>query len=38
MTLTKQQIQNIKTNVERTVEGLRTKPQEFTYEQTKGIV
>ena len=38
MAQTKQQIQNIKTNVERTVEGLRTKPQEFTYEETKGFV
>ena len=34
----KQQIQNIKTNVERTVQGLRTKLQEFTYEETKGFV
>jgi len=34
----KQQIQNIKINIERTVQGLRTKPQEFTYEQTKGFV
>ena len=38
MALTKQQIQNIKTKVERTVQGLRTKPQEFTYEQTEGFV
>ncbi len=35
---TKQQIQNIKTNIERTVQGLRTKLQEFTYEETKGFV
>ena len=35
---TKQQIQNIKTDIERTVQGLRTKPQEFTYKQTKGFV
>ena len=35
---TKQQIQNIKTDNERTVQGLRTKPQEFTYKQTKGFV
>jgi hypothetical protein len=34
----RQQIQNIKTNIERTIQGLRTKPQEFTYEQTKGFV
>ena len=34
---TKQQIQNIKTDNERTVQGLRTKPQEFTYKQTKSI-
>ena len=30
---TKQQIQNIKTDIERTIQGLRTKPQEFTYEE-----
>ena len=34
----KQQIQNIKTNIERTIQGLITKPQEFIYEQTKGFV
>ena len=34
----KQQIQNIKTNIERTVQGLRTKPQEFIYDKTKGFV
>ena len=34
----RQQIQIIKTNIERTIQGLRTKPQEFTYEQTKGFV
>ena len=34
----KQQIQNIKTNIERTIQGLRTKPQEFVYSQTKGFV
>ena len=34
----KQQIQNIKTNIERTVQGLRTKPQEFIYEETGGYV
>ena len=35
---TKQQIRNIKINIERTIQGLRTKPQEFTYEQTDGFV
>ena len=35
---TKQQIQNIKTNIERTIQGLNTKPQEFIYSQTKGFV
>ena len=35
---TKKQIQNIKLNIERTIQGLRTKPQEFTYEQTEGFV
>ena len=30
---TKQQIQNIKTDIERTIQGLRAKPQEFTYEE-----
>ena len=34
----KQQIQNIKTNIERTIQGLSTKPQEFIYEQTGGFV
>ena len=34
----KQKIQNIKTNIERTIQGLHTKPQEFIYEQTKGFV
>jgi len=34
----KQQIQNIKTNIERTIQGLRTKPQEFIYDKTKGFV
>ena len=29
---------NIKTNIERTIQGLRTKPQEFIYEQTGGFV
>ena len=35
---TKQKIQNIKTNIERTIQGLSTKPQEFIYSQTKGFV
>lgn len=30
---TKQQIQNIKTDIERTIQGLRTKPQEFRYDE-----
>ena len=34
----KQKIRNIKTNIERTIQGLRTKPQEFIYEHTKGFV
>ena len=34
----KQQIQKIKTNIERTIQGLRTKLQEFTYEETDGFV
>ena len=36
--VSKQQIQNIKTNIERTIQGLSTKPQEFIYEQTGGFV
>jgi len=36
--MTTQQIQNIKTNIERTIQGLQTKPQEFRYEQTGGFV
>ena len=35
---TKQQIRDIKKNIERTIQGLRTKSQEFTYEQTGGFV
>ena len=35
---TKNEIQNIKTNIERTIQGLRTKPQEFIYNQTRGFV
>ena len=34
----KKQIQNIKINIERTIQGLRTKPREFIYEQTSGFV
>ena len=34
----KQQVHSIKTNIERTIQGLRTKLQEFTYEQTGGFV
>jgi len=34
----KQQIQNIKTNIERTIQGLETKPQEFRYKRTGGVV
>ena len=36
--MTTQQIQNIKTNIERTIQGLQTKPQEFIYEETGGYV
>ena len=35
---TKQEIQNIKTNIERTIQGLQTKPQEFVYDKTGGFV
>ncbi len=35
---TKQEIQVIKTNNERNIQGLRTKPQEFIYEKTRGFV
>ena len=35
---TKQEIQIIKTNNERNIQGLRTKPQEFIYEETRGFV
>ena len=35
---TKQRIHNIKTNIERTVQGFRSKPQEFIYEETGGYV
>ena len=33
-----QQIQNININIERTIQGLSTKPREFVYSQTKGLV
>ena len=36
--VSKQQIQNIKTNIERTIQGLSTKPREFVYSHTKGLV
>jgi hypothetical protein len=36
--VTKQLIQSIKTNIERSIQGLHTKLQEFTYEQTGGFV
>jgi hypothetical protein len=36
--MTTQQIQNIKTNIERTIQGLRSKSQEFIYEETGGFV
>jgi len=35
---TKQQIQNIKTNVERTIQGLRTNLKEFRFQDTNGFV
>jgi hypothetical protein len=34
----KKQIQNIKINIERTIQGLETKPQEFRYKKTGGFV
>ena len=34
----KKQIQNIKTNIERTIQGLVAKPKEFTYKETGGFV
>ena len=36
--LNKKQIQKIKIDIERTIQGLQTKPQEFIYEQTGGFV
>ena len=35
---TKQKIQNIKTNIERTIQGLTTAPREFTYKESGGFV
>ena len=35
---TKQKIQNIKTNIERTIQGLITVPREFTYKENGGFV
>ena len=35
---TKQQIRNIKINIEITIQGLRTKPREFIYEDTNSFV
>ena len=34
----KKQIQNIKTNIERTIQGLTTVPREFTYRESGGFV
>lgn len=34
----KKQIQNIKTNIERTIQGLTTAPREFTYRESGGFV
>ena len=34
----KKQIQSIKTNIERTIQGLVAKPKEFTYKETGGFV
>ena len=36
--MSKKQIESIKTNIERTIQGLQTKPQEFIYEKTGGFV
>ena len=36
--MSKKRIQRIKDNVERTIQGLQTKPQEFIYERTGGFV
>jgi len=35
---TKQKIQNIKTNIERTIQGLQTAPREFIYRENGGFV
>ena len=34
----KQKIHSIKTNIERTIQGLTTAPREFKYQQTGGFV
>ena len=36
--INKKQIQNIKTNIERTIQGLTTAPREFTYKENGGFV
>ena len=36
--ITKKQIRNIKLNIERTIQGLRTKPREFIYDDTNSFV
>ena len=38
MATDKKQIQNIKTNIERTIQGLTTAPREFTYKESGGFV
>ena len=38
MAIDKKQIQSIKTNIERTIQGLVAKPKEFTYKETGGFV
>ena len=38
MATDKKQIQNIKTNIERTIQGLTTAPREFTYRESGGFV
>ena len=34
----RQYIKKLKTDIERTIQGLRTKPREFIYEDTKGYI
>jgi hypothetical protein len=38
MAIDKKQIQSIKTNIERTIQGLVAKPKEFTYKESGGFV